>query len=245
MGTLLLLGWLAVTTGAFPDFPTLIEEAVIQGSLVKLEAIRTSIEKRAGTADSATCDNQYLLAYTSWRTAQALHQQPRSKKKRMRLLKGAQQWLEECLEQEPENAEAHALRGTVIGERISGMFKGIALGPKSAKALDRAQELAPDNPRVAVQRGIAHFFTPKSFGGGTEKAERELSRALELFVSEPEDQAWPDWGHVDALAWLGQVLARQGKVAEARSAYEQALSIQPEWRWVRDELLPALQERGD
>jgi hypothetical protein len=88
---------------------------------------------------------------------------------------------------------------------------------------------------------VASHYTPGAFGGGLDQAERELRRAQELFASEALDKPWPSWGRVDALAWLGKTLAGEGKLAEARSAYQAVLELEPGHAWVRDELLPEIE----
>ncbi len=76
------------------------------------------------------------------------------------------------------------------------------------------------------------------------KAEAELRRALTLFGDENPETPWPNWGRVDALAWLGQTLLKQDRPAEARKLYEKALSIEPNHTWIRDVLLPAADLEG-
>ena len=60
-------------------------------------------------------------------------------------------------------------------------LSGMTLGPKSNGLLDRAKELEPKNPRVWLVSGMSAMFTPKMFGGGTDKAEQELRKSLDLF----------------------------------------------------------------
>jgi tetratricopeptide (TPR) repeat protein len=225
------------------DLTQRIERAVVAGSLVDLEAIKALLLERLDAEDcEAGWIDNYNLAYISWRICQLLG--PDEKKQKRRLLKEAQRRIEERLEYEPDDAESHALRGSVIGEQIGGFFRGMFLGPKATKSLEKAFELDPDNPRVALQRAISYYFTPKTFGGGLDKAEQELRRARELFESETAAHPWPSWGRVDTLAWLGQVLEKAGRVDEARAAYEEALVLEPEHAWLKHELLPALDSNG-
>jgi len=114
------------------------------------------------------------------------------------------------------------------------------LGPKSSAYINAALGLAKDNPRVVLQLGVGEMFTPKMFGGGVEKAERDLRRAEMLFFREPTDLPWPNWGRLDVLAWMGQLLALKGDRQGARAYYERALAIEPDYAWVRTILLPAL-----
>jgi tetratricopeptide (TPR) repeat protein len=218
-----------------------LDRAVVQGSVEALEELRSEVLPRVEGGDPSPSD-RYLLAYLNWRIQQLPGMSQEQKKI---YLKEAQAQLELLLEARPDDAEVHALRGSAIGERITGGFSSMFLGPRASGALQRAYELGPENPRVALQRGISYFFTPKAFGGGVERSEAELRRARELFAAEDAGRPWPNWGRLDCLAWLGQVLASQGQTEEARVLYQEALKLEPEYDWVRHALLPALDRPSD
>ena len=105
---------------------------------------------------------------------------------------------------------------------------------------DQALEAAPENPRIWLLSGMSAIFRPKVFGGGLEKAESEIRRAIELFETDAPAPPAPAWGRGEAWLWLGQVLQRQGRVDEARAAYMKALEYQPGNPWIQETLLPAL-----
>jgi len=159
-----------------------------------------------------------------------------------RALDEADRLLEQTIAKSP-TAEALALRSSVIGLQIglsSNPLAGMTLGPKSSGLLDRAKETEPKNPRVWLISGMSAMFTPKMFGGGADKAEQDLRKAITLFESDRPVTPAPSWGRADAYIWLGQALHKEDKPAEAKAAYEKALEIQPDNQWVRRVLLPAL-----
>jgi tetratricopeptide (TPR) repeat protein len=133
------------------------------------------------------------------------------------------------------------LASGIMGMRIGleGSL-GMSLGSKSGGLLARAARLAPDNPRVHLQQGISSFNTPEMWGGSKKDAEAALRTAVSLFAGQSDAAAWPDWGYLDALAWLGQTLTSLDKIDEARAVYQQALAIDPEMGWIRYDLLPGL-----
>jgi tetratricopeptide (TPR) repeat protein len=140
-------------------------------------------------------------------------------------------------------ADALALRSTVIGMTIGlsgNPMSGMTLGPKSSGLLDRAKELEPRNPRVWLISGMSAMFTPKMFGGGSDKAEADLRKALTLFETDKPVSPAPSWGRADAYIWLGQALQQNDKKDEARTMYQKALEIQPKNGWVLYVLLPSL-----
>lgn len=208
---------------------TELDAAVIAADLGRVELIHQQFDLDVPNPDV------YGWAYSGWRVTQLLPQS--RKRERDKLLKLLQRRLQDWLEQQTDDAEAHALLGSVLGDRIGGPLSAMRLGGKASEALETAFALEPNNPRVALQRGVGFFFTPKAFGGGKVKAEAELRRARALFEASQDQQGW---GYMDTLARLGEVLAAQDKFAEAEAVYRHALEQQPDFVWVREELLPKL-----
>lgn len=183
----------------------------------------------------------HYKGYALYRKASALANDRSNRKEFKALLQQADRALDESATS-LEWPETPALRSAVVGQLISvsGMLGVVRLGPRSNGLMDRAVKLGPDNPRVWLLRGITAVHKPTQFGGGMENAERDLKKAIELFlVDTPADQQ-PSWGYAEAWAWLGRVYAYQKRVTEARAAYTKALAIAPESAWVSRELLPAL-----
>src|SRR4029077_4820102 len=130
--------------------------------------------------------------------------------------------------------EGHGLLAAVFGMKIAkSPTKGMFLGPRSSTHLDRALALDANNPRLLLQQGVSKFNTPAMFGGGTKAAEMLLRRAIAEFEREPIDRAWPNWGRLDAHAWLGQALVKRGDIGGARAEYDRAAAIAPQSGWLR------------
>jgi len=159
-----------------------------------------------------------------------------------RALEEADLLLEQAISKSP-TAEALALRSGVIGLIIGSSgnpMSGMTLGPKASGLLDRAKELEPKNPRVWLVSGMSAMFTPKMFGGGTDRAEQDFRKALTYFETDQPVTPAPSWGRADAYIWLGQALHKNDKIDEARVAYQKALELQPNNGWVQNVLLPSL-----
>jgi len=159
-----------------------------------------------------------------------------------RALDEADALLEQATAKTP-TADALALRSSIMGLMIGlsgNPLSGMTLGPKASGLLDRAKDLEPKNPRVWLISGMSAMFTPKMFGGGTDKAEQELKKAIALFETDRPVAPAPSWGHADAFIWLGQALQKNEKIADARAAYQKALELQPGNQWVQRVLLPSL-----
>jgi tetratricopeptide (TPR) repeat protein len=137
--------------------------------------------------------------------------------------------------------ETHALLAMVMGRMIGAdQTQGPILGPQIPQEMNAAVQSGPTNPRVWLLRGIQAFYTPTQYGGGLPTAETHLNRAIELFATDNPAPPAPSWGKAEAYVWLGQVLQKQNRTAEARAAYNKALVVQPDYPWVIYSLLPSL-----
>ncbi len=182
----------------------------------------------------------HYLGYARYREATVMQGRKPDDKGYRPLLEAADSLLERSASK-LQLAESHAVRSSVIGQLIgSNPLRGMTLGPKSSNAMERAVDLGPNNPRVWLLRGIGAMFTPSVFGGGIDKAEEYLTKALTLFPNDKPAPPMPAWGHAEAYIWLGQVYKRRDRIDDARQAYTRALELQPNNGWVRHVLLPGL-----
>lgn len=140
--------------------------------------------------------------------------------------------------------ETFAVRSAVIGMRIGkSALSAMRLGPRSTVEMSRAKAAGPTNPRVWLLAGATALFTPGMFGGGTDKAQQALERAVALFASDAPAAPLPAWGRAEAFTWLGQVYQKQRKRDRARAAFEQSLALEPDNAQAR-ELLRVLDAGG-
>ena len=183
----------------------------------------------------------YYIALTDYRIAGLLEGESKDPSEH---LNAAVEHLKKATEIDPQAAEAYALLSSVYGWQIGlSPMKSMLLGPKSGKAIQKAKQLAPDNPRVVLSAAIRDFNTPEMFGGSKEKGLQGLQRAAELFAQEePTDPIQPVWGHREAYAWIGIAYQGRGELESARVAFEKALEIDPDFGWVKYWLLPELEK---
>ena len=218
-----------------------IQEVTVRGDVAELDRHREELERWLQHEELSNRDLcLYTVAYTNWRLAYLPGHEAIAQ--REVLLEDAERYLTALLELSPEDPEAYALLGAVYGSQIKSTWEKLTLGRKAQGALGRAAKLAPDNPRVVLNRAVASFYKPRLFGGGKDKALSELRRAEALFEKQRPDQPWPNWGTVEVQTWIGFVLAQQGEFEEARAAYERALILAPGHSRVLEILLPQLKE---
>ena len=155
------------------------------------------------------------------------------------------QQLQQCLELREDFAEAHSLLSSMYGNKIAvNPLTAMTLGPKSGKEMDKAMKLEPKNPRNYLIEAWSAYYTPKMFGGSKEKAKSYFEQAIAYFDSfEVTDPILPDWGHDEAYAWLGMTQMEAEEFEAAKTNFDKALEINPEYGWVKYVLLPDLQKK--
>ncbi|MBP7663465.1 hypothetical protein [Shewanella sp. S23-S33] len=137
----------------------------------------------------------------------------------------------EALETSQANAESLALLSSVYGMQIAlDNSKGATLGMKSAKAIASAEQLDPQNPRVALVKAIAAYNTPAIFGGSMQNAKTLATTAIERFA-QPCDNIC--WGEAEAYTWRGLAKQELGDSQGAIEDWQQAIKVQADYGWAK------------
>lgn len=246
--TRFLLSLVFIFSIAYPTLAQPADSLIVSGKqmlesandLDSMYAARATFE-RALADTGLVAWGHYYIALADYRIAGLLEGESKDPSEH---LNAAVEHLKKATEIDPQAAEAHALLSSVYGWQIGlSPMKTMLLGPRVGKAARKAKQLAPDNPRVVLSAAISDFNTPEMFGGSKEKGLQGLKRAAELFAQEePTDPIRPVWGHREAYAWLGIAYQGQGELESARTAFEKALEIDPDFGWVKDWLLPELEK---
>lgn len=221
---------------------SLLEEGLNQNDHGKILQARAIFERVTGDTEHAALAH-YYVALSDYRMANLLLAENRRQTRTY--LNSAIEHLNEAIDLDDQFAEAWALISSCYGLKIGlSPIQGMILGPKAGKAVERAREIAPENPRVVLIAAISDFSTPEAFGGSKEEALEGFERAVELFeqvvISDP---LAPEWGHEETYAWMGILYTDAGDIEMAREAYEKALVINPEYGWIKYVLLPQLPPR--
>ncbi|MHC1731904.1 MAG: tetratricopeptide repeat protein [Bacteroidales bacterium] len=140
-------------------------------------------------------------------------------------------------------AETEAFRVALLGFRMGlNPARAVTLGPKALKQLEKAIEVGNDSPAVWIEKANSEAHMPAFAGGSKEKAAVSFREALRLF--EAEGTVVPcNWRYLNTMVLSGQLLERMGDYRGAAEAYRRALRRDPDFQWVRDELLPEAEKK--
>lgn len=246
--SMLLLALLLTAPALAQDAESLILEAKTQlwtgmstGDFDAVQAARATFERAAADASLAAWAHYYAaLADANLANVLATTDEDAADDHLDRAVEN----LRAAIEADDEHAEAYALLASVYGRKIGlSPMKGMFLGSKADNAMERAQELAPDNPRVVLIAAISDYNTPGMWGGSKTRGLEGFRRAATLFADErPMNPMMPAWGHDETYAWIGIAHMQEGEYAEARAAFEKSLAVNPDYGWVKFQLLPRLEE---
>jgi tetratricopeptide (TPR) repeat protein len=201
-----------------------IELAYQARDLVGMEAARHELLAAAAGPDTARAP--YYAAYARFRQGLVAANERDH----------ARGYLDDCIreldafvERHPGDAEARALLGSCYG--ISTRYHKLALasrGLEARKHMAAARELAPRNPWVMLQDGLADYATPRFFGGDRDLAITKLEGATALFaVAMQAGSRIAAWGAAEAWQQLGEMYREAGRAGDARVAFETARNLAP------------------
>ena len=165
-------------------------------------------------------------------------------------LNGAITDFNESLTQDPAFVESKIAEGSCYGYLMYLNMKDPArmqeMIQHSSPLLKDAMAAAPDNPRLLWVLGPIRWSSPPERGGGQDKAFELYDRGLAAVRKSPSatDPLEPAWGEPELLmnrAW-SHLHSTSPDLKAAQSDAAAALAQVPYWHYVRDILMPQIQE---
>jgi len=199
--------------------------------------------ERAIEADDENYLAHYYLAYTDYNLAIYFMQKKEDEQFRS-YSESSEKKIKELIKENDSDAETVSLLGALYGIQVT-MNPGLAtsLGSQNIALTSKALGIEPDNPRVLLQKGISKFNSPEFVGGSKEEALKYFTQSVEAFENQTTEKNDIEWGYIDGLAWLGIVYSSLGDLESAISAYKKALIVEPDFAWIKYELLPKAEEK--
>ena len=91
-----------------------------------------------------------------------------------------------------------------------------------------------------VQLGNIDFYKPSLFGGSKEDALKYYLKAEQILLREGIDQ---DWNLLSLWAQIGLTYETLDNLQKAEVYYRKALTAEPQFKWVKDELYMNLKKK--
>jgi hypothetical protein len=219
-----------------------------RGDLAELAKLRDEVGKLATDADLGYLAN-YWSGFAGWRLAMNGMNQNMAEDELIRHLRRAAADMYAAIAVRAEFADAYAaaagINGWILGWMMRTKTDDGAVVEHARLALlllGRAKSLEPRNPRVLWIQGGFQLTMGPARGGGTDVALatfRDMVALTEHAAVDPQSPL-PDWGKPEALMMLANVHLAANDVGAARDAAKAALALEPDWAYVRDNLIPKI-----
>lgn len=211
-----------------------IESGYFQQDVAGLEALDTALPAAgAAAADGSDAEwRSYYGALLAYRLALL------AKNDETRAWPFTQQCvarLNRALVLDTGSAEALALQSACLALQSDlDPWRSPLAAPLSLARIDKALQLAPDNPRVLLLGAMAARDRPRLFGGDTQQAFQLMERSVSAFERQAAGTSGlPGWGAADAFTELAQDYLARGDALAARDVLERALLLAPDFAQAR------------
>lgn len=137
-------------------------------------------------------------------------------------------------------ADAYALKGAFVGFKIGiSPLKAPFIGKSSISAVNKALSIDPNNIQANIEKANILYYSPRAFGGDKEKAIKSYIKAVSLFESKSINLS-QNWRYLNLLTNIGKIYSEMKKYDEAKRMFEKIMSIDRNYKYVKDELYPEL-----
>ncbi len=153
-------------------------------------------------------------------------------------LKAAIPHLEKAVELNPKHAEARALLANVLRRLVGAGERDTETIHKAMEHREKAYQLAPENPVVLMFEATALISIPEDRGGDINQGVATGFEAIGRF--QLEDKADTEQNVAETWAMIGSGYRKQKQNDLSLKAYEKALEAQPNWKAIRENIIPNL-----
>jgi hypothetical protein len=227
-----------------------IQRADYQGDRAALKRLYADLAPYMGGEETAS-RVRYWRGFALWRRAINGFNDSVDPKELQQDLEGGIAEFNEALKRDPGFADAKIGIVSSLGylmynhraeqDQLQGYMA------KVQPVLQELKDSATDNPRFYWVMGPLYWRQPAERGGGQAKAFEAMQKGLELARKQKgaaTDPLEPSWGEPELLmaeAWYYQNAAEPDLNAAEKDA-RAALTLVPDWHYVRDILLPQIEE---
>lgn len=134
----------------------------------------------------------------------------------------------------------NAYKSAFIGFEIGiDTYKAPFLGSKSLNYAEKSIENDKNNYFGYIQLGNIFQHMPKAMGG-SKKLALEYYETAQKIMENNSSQIKNDWNYLNLLVLIAQVYTKLEMYNTAKTQYEKILKIEPNFTWVKNELLPEI-----
>jgi len=158
-------------------------------------------------------------------------------------VKEAEENIEVLLKQNKNTAKLHALLGAVYGFKVKlNPLQAVVYGKRAFDENNLAQELAPEDPQVLVEKGNFVFYKPAIFGPDPLEASKIYQKAIDNFEKDRE-KLKDNWLYLNAMISMANACIESEQLDKANQTYLKLLKHEPDFKWIRDKVYPDFKKK--
>jgi len=160
-----------------------------------------------------------------------------------KIINNAENYSKALIKLIPKWSKAYALQSAIISSKLAfEPQKGMMLGPKNQKAIEKALKLNDKEPTAWYQMGGNKLHTPEKFGGSISKAIESYLKSIELYEVDSISKE-NNWQYLQSLTWVGIAYDKAGKYSDALNSFNKALEFEPDFGWIKFVLIPDIKKK--
>ena len=232
---LFIIAFMCVVSYSFGQNNRTIYHAYTQGNMQRWKTAMDSIETEPNLS---TSDRAALVNYQYGYIAYSISQKEKSIAEKY--LQKAEDNLEILSKEKEFASTVFTYRAAFVGFKIGlAQYKAPFIGMDSWEFVEKAIELDSTNALAFFQLANITYYTPAIFGGSKYKALKYFKKAIELIEKQPEAIRY-NWNYLSFITTLIEIYAELKNYTQAIYYCEKALSVEPNFQWVKDELYPEI-----
>ena len=119
--------------------------------------------------------------------------------------------------------------------------KTIRFGIKCISEAKTARRADSNDYMAQIQYGNIMYYMPRILGGSPDEALKAYLKAKSIL--ERQNRIHHNWLYMNLLLTIADIYKSQGNYQTVQTYYDLILTLEPNYPWVRDELVPANQAR--
>ena len=164
----------------------------------------------------------------------------KDRKEANRYIDKGEQIIEAILSKEPNNSSILSYKAAFLGFRIAlSNFKAITLGIRSIKLSNRAYQIDSTCFNTVLEKANILNYSPKLVGGDKEQALNYYINALKIYKIQNREKH--DWNYLSLRVTIINLLIELNDHKKAKKEVDQILDEFPNFKWVKDEISPKLE----
>ncbi len=211
-----------------------IYDAYKSGDMLAWQSTMNAIEPKTDAEILALINYQY--GYTAWCIGQKRDDEAK------KYLDSAQSLVKKLEKKDYHTSTLWAYKAAFVGFEIGiDPHRAPFIGLRSLAFAKQSTKADPSNYFAYLQLGNSAFYTPKVFGGSKKDAIGYYLHALELI--EKDAQLLRDnWNYLNLLATIINAYYEMGDYERAQTYCTKALSVAPDFSWVKHTLYPKIRK---